>query len=73
MTWAIRLKICVGIAHGLHYLHVLAKPKVIHRDIKASNILLDNKFEAKIADFGQALLFPDEQTHIVTSHVAGTM
>jgi len=72
VSWAVRLKICLGIAHGLHYLHALAHPRVIHRDIKASNVLLDKNMEPKIADFGLALLFPDEQSHIMTVHVAGT-
>jgi serine/threonine protein kinase len=72
VSWHVRLKICVGIARGLHYLHSLAHPRVIHRDIKASNILLDKNLEPKIADFGLALLFPDEQTHIMTVHVGGT-
>ncbi|KAG0584703.1 hypothetical protein KC19_3G229000 [Ceratodon purpureus] len=72
LSWPQRLRICVGVAHGLHYLHSLAQPKIIHRDIKAANILLDNNFEPKIADFGLALLFPEETTHIMTIHVAGT-
>lgn len=62
----------MGIAQGLHYLHALVEPKIIHRDIKASNILLDKNVQAKIADFGLAMLFPDEETHIMTVHVAGT-
>lgn len=73
LSWPQRLKICLGVAHGLHYLHSLAQPKIIHRDIKAANILLDNNFEPKIADFGLALLFPEETSHIMTIHVAGTM
>lgn len=72
LSWAVRRNICLGVARGLHYLHSLAKPRIIHRDIKASNILLDNNFEPKIADFGLALLFPDEKSHIMTVHVAGT-
>jgi serine/threonine protein kinase len=72
VPWPSRLKICLGIAHGLHYLHALACPRVIHRDVKASNILLDKNLEPKVADFGLALLFPDEESHLMTVHVAGT-
>ncbi|KAG0615338.1 hypothetical protein M758_5G033200 [Ceratodon purpureus] len=72
LSWAVRHNICLGVARGLHYLHSLAHPKIIHRDIKASNILLDRNFEPKIADFGLALLFPDEKSHVMTVHVAGT-
>jgi serine/threonine protein kinase len=73
LSWPQRLKVCLGVAHGLHYLHSLAQSKIIHRDIKTTNILLDNNFEPKIADFGLALLFPEETSHIMTIHVAGTM
>ncbi|KAG0567573.1 hypothetical protein KC19_7G144600 [Ceratodon purpureus] len=72
LSWPERLNICLGVAHGLHYLHALAQPKIIHRDIKAANILLDNNLQPKIADFGLALLFPEETSHIMTVHVAGT-
>jgi serine/threonine protein kinase len=58
-----RLGICLGVANGLHYLHALAQPKVIHRD---------NNLEPKIVDFGLALLFPGETSHIMTLHIAGT-
>ena len=72
VSWPSRVRICLGIAHGLHYLHALAHPRVIHRDIKASNILLDKNLEPKVADFGLALLFPDDESHLMTVHVAGT-
>ncbi|KAG0605528.1 hypothetical protein M758_9G066100 [Ceratodon purpureus] len=72
LSWPVRLKICLGVARGLHYLHDLAQPRIMHRDIKAKNILLDRNYEAKIADFGLALLFSDGQTEITTEHVAGT-
>ncbi|KAG0565247.1 hypothetical protein KC19_8G176000 [Ceratodon purpureus] len=72
LNWSQRLNICLGVAHGLHYLHALSQPSIIHRDIKASNVLLDTTFNAKIADFGLALLFPDEQSHVTTTHVAGS-
>jgi len=72
MSWSVRKNICLGVAHGIHYLHSLAQPRIIHRDIKACNILLDKNLEPKIADFGLALLFPDDQSHIMTIHVAGT-
>jgi serine/threonine protein kinase len=72
LNWIQRLSICLRVAHGLHYLHALAQPKIIHRDIKAANILLDCNFQPKIVDFGLALLFPEETSHITTMHVAGT-
>lgn len=60
-----------GIAKGLVYLHEEAHCRIIHRDIKASNILLDDKWVPKIGDFGMARLYPEDQTHINT-RVTGT-
>lgn len=74
LDWATRRNIITGIARGLAYLHEEAQPPIIHRDIKAPNILLDKDLNPKIGDFGLALLFPtldDDQTH-VSVQVAGT-
>ncbi|KAI4377109.1 hypothetical protein MLD38_014793 [Melastoma candidum] len=71
MDWPTRLKIALGSAKGLAYLHEDCHPKIIHRDIKAANILLDFKFEAKVADFGLAKLTSDANTHVST-RVMGT-
>ncbi|CAI0390003.1 unnamed protein product [Linum tenue] len=71
MEWSNRLKIALGSAKGLAYLHEDCHPKIIHRDIKAANILLDFKFEAKVADFGLAKITSDVNTHVST-RVMGT-
>lgn len=71
MDWGQRSTICVGTAKGLAYLHEELVPRIVHRDIKASNILLDKDFMPKIGDFGLAKLFPDSITHISTK-IAGT-
>ncbi|CAM6007923.1 unnamed protein product [Sphagnum balticum] len=73
LDWTMRFNICVGIAHGLIYLHEYLQPRIIHRDIKASNILLDKDLNPKIADFGLARLFPEDISHLSTAHIAGTM
>ncbi|KAM7249756.1 hypothetical protein ACFE04_020188 [Oxalis oulophora] len=71
LNWEKRRSICLGIARGLTYLHEELVPHIVHRDIKASNILLDRDFNPKIGDFGLAKLFPDNITHIST-RIAGT-
>ena len=71
LEWDKRSSICLGIARGLTYLHEELEPHIVHRDIKASNILLDSEFNPKIGDFGLARLFPDNITHISTK-IAGT-
>lgn len=71
-SWPVRQKICLGIAHGLHCLHAMAQPRVIHRDIRVGNVLLKSRLEPKIANFGLALIFPHEQSRIVTINIART-
>ncbi|GLJ53479.1 hypothetical protein SUGI_1140820 [Cryptomeria japonica] len=72
LDWPTRHNICIGTARGLAYLHEESSVRIVHRDIKASNILLDNSLNPKIADFGMAKLFDDTKTHIST-RVAGTI
>ncbi|CAK9133864.1 unnamed protein product [Ilex paraguariensis] len=72
LDWPKRAAICMGTASGLVFLHEEAELAIVHRDIKASNILLDENFRPKIGDFGLAKLFPDNVTHVST-RVAGTM
>lgn len=73
LDWTRRLKIALGSGKGLAYLHELADPPIIHRDIKSNNILLDENLTAKVADFGLSKIVGDpEKTH-VTTQVKGTM
>ncbi|XP_039115268.1 LOW QUALITY PROTEIN: cold-responsive protein kinase 1-like [Dioscorea cayenensis subsp. rotundata] len=71
-SWKTRAKISIGVARGLAFLHEEAEPHIVHRDIKASNILLDKDLTPKISDFGLAKLVPANVTHVST-RVAGTM
>ncbi|XP_010688211.2 LOW QUALITY PROTEIN: proline-rich receptor-like protein kinase PERK1 [Beta vulgaris subsp. vulgaris] len=72
MDWPTRLKVALGAAKGLAYLHEDCQPRIIHRDIKVANILLDNSFQAKVADFGLAKLTPEADTHVST-RIMGTL
>ncbi|KAJ4840041.1 hypothetical protein Tsubulata_026940 [Turnera subulata] len=76
LDWKRRLKVALGAARGLAYLHELANPPIIHRDIKSTNILLDERLNAKVADFGLSKPMEDsERGHVthVTTQVKGTM
>ncbi|CAN6168293.1 unnamed protein product [Urochloa humidicola] len=72
LNWEQRYKIINGIARGLQYLHEDSELKVVHRDLKASNILLDAGMRPKISDFGLARIFERDQTQAVTNRVIGT-
>ncbi|XP_010272742.1 PREDICTED: probable leucine-rich repeat receptor-like serine/threonine-protein kinase At3g14840 isoform X2 [Nelumbo nucifera] len=72
LDWPTRQRICVGIARGLAFLHEESRLKIVHRDIKGTNVLLDRDLNPKISDFGLAKLDEEEKTHISTQ-VAGTI
>jgi brassinosteroid insensitive 1-associated receptor kinase 1 len=72
LEWQMRKNIALGSARGLAYLHDHCDPKIIHRDVKAANILLDEEFEAVVGDFGLAKLMDYKDTHVTTA-VRGTI
>ncbi|KAJ0785559.1 putative protein kinase RLK-Pelle-CR4L family [Helianthus annuus] len=73
MSWPARIKVALDAARGLEYLHIYADPPIIHRDIKSSNILLDDEWTGKVSDFGLSLLGPPDNTSHLSLRAAGTV
>lgn len=73
LDWKRRVRVALGSARGLAYLHDLANPPIIHRDVKSTNILLDDNLTAKVADFGLSKLVSDSSKGHVSTQVKGTL
>nr|XP_043636806.1 serine/threonine-protein kinase-like protein CCR4 [Erigeron canadensis] len=73
MSWPARIKVALDAARGIEYLHVYAQPPIIHRDIKSSNILLDEEWNGKVSDFGLSLLGPPDNVSHLSLRAAGTV
>jgi serine/threonine protein kinase len=73
LDWKTRFEIILGIARGLTYLHEESSIRIVHRDIKASNVLLETDLTPKVSDFGLAKLCEENKSHVSTSRIAGTL
>lgn len=73
LDWRRRMRIALGSARGLAYLHELADPPIIHRDVKSTNILLDENLSAKVSDFGLCKLVSDSEKGHISTQVKGTL
>jgi serine/threonine protein kinase len=72
LDWRRRLNVALGAARGLAYLHELVNPRIIHRDVKSANILLDESLNAKVADFGLSKPMDNSELILATTQVKGT-